>query len=159
MTIKIPAIDLLSVTQRADILRSYATLATHIRVTPHIGKQSIEVEALKGGLPVARQEILNAYIPHTIAPQAITYDLTTFAYGVTLITVNRQPALYFGIVDGPKPTADDRQYIYYVPLSCGDDEDACGVRCVADDITSCIQLFAPIADLSEVYTAEEEDAV
>ena len=156
MNVKLPAIDLLSVTQRADILRSYTTSATHIRVTPHIGKQSIEIEALRGGTPVARQEILNVYIPHTIATTPVLYDLTTFAYGVTLITVNRQPALYFGIVDGPKPTADDRQYIYYVPLAC-DDEDACGGRCIADDITSCIQLFAQIADLSEVYTPDEED--
>lgn len=158
MSVKIPAIDLLSVSQRADILRSYGTSATHIRVTPHIGKQSIKIEALRGGVPVARQEILNVYIPHTISSAAITYDLTTFAYGVTLITVNRQPALYFGIVDGPKPTADDRQYIYYVPLACEDDE-ACSIRCVADDITSCVQLYAQIADLSEVYQPNEEDDV
>ena len=72
--------------------------------------------------------------------------------------MNRQPALYFGIVDGPKPTADDRQYIYYTPLS-GDEDDPCGTLCVADDITSCIQLFAQIADLSEVYTPDEEDEV
>lgn len=158
MSVKIPAIDLLSVTQRADILRAYSSSATHIRVTPRVGKQSIEVEALRGGIPIARQEILNVYIPHTIAAHAITYDLTTFAYGVTLITVNRQPALYFGIVDGPKPTADDRQYIYYTPLN-GDEDDPCGTLCVADDITSCIQLFAQIADLSEVYTPDEEDEV
>ena len=158
MIVKLPAIDLLSVTQRADILRSYASTATHIRVTPHIGKQSICIEALKGGMPVARQEILNVYIPHTIATTPVLYDLTTFAYGVTLITVNRQPALYFGIVEGPKPTADDRQYIYYVPVTC-EDEDSPNARCVADDITSCVQLFAPIADLSEVYTAEEDDEV
>lgn len=158
MNVKLPAIDLLSVTQRADILRAYASTATHIRVTPHIGKQSIGIEALKGGVPVARQEILNVYIPHTIATMPVLYDLTTFAYGVTLITVNRQPALYFGIVEGPKPTADDRQYIYYVPLAC-EDEDSSNARCVADDITSCVQLFAPIADLSEVYTAEEDDEV
>ena len=57
MSVKIPAIDLLSVTQRADILRAYSSSATHIRVTPRVGKQSIEVEALRGGIPLRHTQL------------------------------------------------------------------------------------------------------